>query len=266
MTVTLPPPPPVIYNLNITVSPQDGGKVTPSSGTYSSGAQIALQATPAGPGWVFERWSGDASGTVTSVSLTMNGNKGVTAHFVRVKHTLSVTVSPAGSGTVGPAGGTYNYGEPVTLTAAPAAGFEFDRWGGDASGTSPSTNIMMQSDKNVTAFFKTLHQTIKRDMPPGSMALNTFAYMNTLKTGQRLQGFIELAGDFQAGDSVASWNFAVTGPQGIVIENWYGSVQTSRRYDFDKTLQFDGIYTIKVTHNSRWAKTVTIQVVPGGWQ
>ncbi len=268
LTTTPPPSPsptPASYSLSITVSPQDGGGVSPSSGTYNSGTQVTLKATTASACWAFDHWGGDVSGNITTMPLTINSNKNVTAYFVKVKYALSVTVTPLGSGNVGPTGGTYNCGEAVTLVATPAAGFQFDHWAGDASGNSASTNITMQSDKNITAYFRTLYQTIKRDMPAGSMALNTGSYTNQLKAGQRIQGFVELTGEYQAGDVIASWNFVITGPQGIMIENWEGNALSSQHHDFDKTVQFDGIYTIKVSHNSRWPKTITIQIMPGGW-
>jgi hypothetical protein len=42
----------------------------------------------------------------------------------------------------------------VTLIATPASGYIFDYWGGSASGTNPTTTIIMDSDKSVTAYFE----------------------------------------------------------------------------------------------------------------
>jgi len=74
------------------------------------------------------------------------------------RYTLTVNVSPAASGTVSvsptqPADG-YIADTVVTLTATAAADYEFDSWGGDASGTSPTTTVTMDSDKSVTAYFE----------------------------------------------------------------------------------------------------------------
>ena len=68
-------------------------------------------------------------------------------------YTLSTSVSPSGSGSVSPSSGTYDEGTQVTLTASPASGYTFDHWGGDASGTSSSTTITMNSNKSVIAYF-----------------------------------------------------------------------------------------------------------------
>ena len=70
-------------------------------------------------------------------------------------YTLTTAIDPAGSGTVelNPAGGTYPAGTTVTLTANPAAGYAFDHWSGDLSGSANPATITMDANKNVTAHF-----------------------------------------------------------------------------------------------------------------
>ena len=70
-------------------------------------------------------------------------------------YTLTTTVDPAGSGTVelNPPGGTYPAGTEVTLTANPAAGYDFDHWSGDLTGSNNPATIIMDANKNVTAHF-----------------------------------------------------------------------------------------------------------------
>lgn len=72
----------------------------------------------------------------------------------RTTYKLSVTVSPAGAGSVSPSSSRYESGVQVTITGSPAADYTFDYWGGSASGTTPTTTITMDSDKSVTAHFK----------------------------------------------------------------------------------------------------------------
>lgn len=69
-------------------------------------------------------------------------------------YTLSVSVSPSGTGAVSPAGGEYESGEQVTLTASPASGYTFDYWSGSASGTTSTITITMDSDKSLIANFE----------------------------------------------------------------------------------------------------------------
>ncbi|MBA7715755.1 hypothetical protein ES703_124813 [subsurface metagenome] len=67
---------------------------------------------------------------------------------------LSVSVSPSGAGSGSPSGGQYEEGAQVTLSATAASGYTFDYWGGDASGSSSTITITMNSDKSVIAYFK----------------------------------------------------------------------------------------------------------------
>ncbi len=67
-----------------------------------------------------------------------------------------LTISVDGQGTTNPGPGTYTYdeGTQVTITATPVSGWRFDHWGGDASGSSPTFGIIIDSNKSVTAYFK----------------------------------------------------------------------------------------------------------------
>lgn len=76
----VPPPPPVQYTLGTSVNPDGAGTVTPSSGTYNDGTEVILTATPA-QGYIFESWSGSATGTVNSITISMDGDKFVVANF-----------------------------------------------------------------------------------------------------------------------------------------------------------------------------------------
>jgi len=73
------------------------------------------------------------------------------------RYFLTVTTPNNGSVTTTPnpnsITGTYNDGTIVTLTAIPDAGYQFAGWSGDVSGTNPSTSIVMDANKTVTASF-----------------------------------------------------------------------------------------------------------------
>ena len=70
------------YLLTTSVAPAGSGTIaaspTSTDGYYSSGASVQLTASPSA---TFTNWSGDATGTVNPVSLTMNAAKSVTANF-----------------------------------------------------------------------------------------------------------------------------------------------------------------------------------------
>ena len=69
------------------------------------------------------------------------------------KYTLTTSVFPVDSGNVNPGSGTVDEGQQISITAAPAAGFLFDKWTGAASGSDKTVSIIMDSDKSVTANF-----------------------------------------------------------------------------------------------------------------
>jgi len=72
-----------------------------------------------------------------------------------VSYTLTVTISPSGSGTVtrNPDLAGYSAGTVVTLTANPGAGYAFSSWSGAVTGTANPTTVTMNSNKSVTATF-----------------------------------------------------------------------------------------------------------------
>lgn len=75
-------PPPI---LRITVSPAGGGTTTPTAGEdhlYVAGAKVTVTATAA-TGYRFVKWSGDATGTYPTLSLTMAGPRAITAEFAQ---------------------------------------------------------------------------------------------------------------------------------------------------------------------------------------
>ena len=143
------------YTLSISVNPPQAGSVSPSGGEYESGVQVTLTASPAS-GYAFDNWSGSGSGAASIITITMNSDKSLTANFKATTqtYTLTTNISTSGAGSVSPSGGEYESGVEVTLTATPASGYTFEYWDGAASGSSNVVTITMDSDKIVTAHFK----------------------------------------------------------------------------------------------------------------
>jgi uncharacterized repeat protein (TIGR02543 family) len=110
------------YTLGTSVSPAGAGSVSANpaatGGFYAPGTAVSLTASPAS-GYVFSNWSGDASGTVNPVSITMSGNKSVTANFTQQQQTCNSTVTAQASGTGGSIGGT----NPVSTTCGSTVSF-----------------------------------------------------------------------------------------------------------------------------------------------
>ena len=97
-----------LWELNIAASP--GGSVT-GSGSYYRQATVSVQAT-ALPGYSFDSWSGNASGSNNPISITMDGHKTISAEFVE-----EFILIPAGTFTMGRTSGElYTDAPPVTVT------------------------------------------------------------------------------------------------------------------------------------------------------
>ncbi len=70
----------IYYSLTVFADPPGGGAVAPVEESLLSGMVVHVQAKAA-PGYEFAGWSGAVSLTTTSFSLTMDGDKELTAHF-----------------------------------------------------------------------------------------------------------------------------------------------------------------------------------------
>ena len=163
-TPTVTSTPFVCYSLTTAVNPANSGTITASpapncaGGTYTQGTAVTLSAAP-NTDYQFTSWSGGATGTSSSVVVTMNSDKSVTANFSQC-FAVTTAVVPTGSGTVttspGPNCGTkYTQGTTVTFTANPAANRTFTNWSGSASGTTNPTTLAINAAADVIANFIT---------------------------------------------------------------------------------------------------------------
>jgi hypothetical protein len=141
----------------VTLQPATGGSITlsPSGGVYASGTVVTVTAVAAS-GYRFGSWGGALSGTTNPTTLLVNGNKTISATFIR-QYTVSVSTTGGGSVSLSPSGGVYDLGTVVTLTAVPVSGGSFLGWGGALSGTSNPTTLLVDGNKSVTANFTAIY-------------------------------------------------------------------------------------------------------------
>ena len=147
------------YTLSVNINPTGSGSVTknPDRSTYTYGEQVQITATQ-NAGYSFSNWGGDASGSVNPVTISMTGNRTVTANFVQnqpTQYTLTVSVNPLSSGSVtkNPDKSTYSDGEQVTLTATPNSGYTFSSWSRVDSSSGTTALVTMVGNRTVTANF-----------------------------------------------------------------------------------------------------------------
>ncbi len=86
--------PPDSYTLSIAINPPEGGSVPgfAEGNPYAPDTEITLTAEPA-PGYTFDRWEGDISGTSSSATIivVVDSNKNINAYFV---DTAKPVISP----------------------------------------------------------------------------------------------------------------------------------------------------------------------------
>jgi uncharacterized repeat protein (TIGR02543 family) len=141
----------------LTTNVVGSGTVTkvPDKATYAYGEEVTLTATP-DLGWSFSGWSGDATGSTDTVTITITGNTTVTATFTEIppaEYTLTVTIVGNGTVTKSPDKAIYMAGEEVTFTATPASGWTFSSWSGGATGSTNPVIITLTGNTIVTATF-----------------------------------------------------------------------------------------------------------------
>ena len=169
---------PVLFTLTVTANPNEGGTVSPTNGQYESGDVATVTATPNAE-YVFEKWTGGVTGTSSSVSVTMNGNKSVVANFIKKQYPLTINIE--GEGTVTETvikqglATDYNSGTVVELTAVPKDGWEFEEWSGDLTGSENPKQVTINKAKTINVKFKkiTFSSTYVSSRLP--FLLNTFS-------------------------------------------------------------------------------------------
>jgi len=108
--------------------------------------------------YIFTSWSGDASGTSRPLVITMDSPKNVIANWtaqymLAIDSTCGTTSDcgyPIGSGWHD-AGFIAVISITTPFTDSISNTWDFTGWSGDASGTTPSTDVLMDAPKNVTA-------------------------------------------------------------------------------------------------------------------
>lgn len=145
------------YALALTSTGSGTVAANPAPGPYASNTLVTVTAV-LNSGWVFDHWSGDASGSANPLSVTMDRPKLVQAVFVQV---FPVTATTLGGGSVGitPSQALYSSNSVVNVSATASNGWTFLRWSGDASGMNNPLNLTVNGPKSLAAIFATTVST-----------------------------------------------------------------------------------------------------------
>ena len=142
-------------NLTITIVGEGAASANPDQPSYNYTEQVTLTAN-ADPGWSFNSWSEDATGADHPLTVSILDDTHITATFTHDAYSLTVEVTPEGSGSVrvDPQQTTYHYGDEVTLTASAEPGWAFTEWSGDEAGSVNPLTVTIQGNTNITAAFR----------------------------------------------------------------------------------------------------------------
>ena len=128
------------YTITALVDPSEWAGGVTGGGTYTYGQTCTLTATPCNP-YIFVNWTknGVQVSTNTTYSFTVTESATYVAHFVVESFDITVLANPEEGGTV-VGGGTYEFGEIVTVTATPNEGYNFVNWTENGLVVSTSTS------------------------------------------------------------------------------------------------------------------------------
>jgi uncharacterized repeat protein (TIGR02543 family) len=207
---------PTAHTLTMNVIGSGSVSKNPDQATYTYGTPVQLTAT-AEPGWTFSGWSGDLTGSTNPDTITMDGDKTVTATFTEDQYTLTVNVIGSGSVSKNPDQATYTYGTPVHLTAVPDLGCAFSGWSGNLTGSTNPNTIIMDGDKTVTATFTTpdlvlppvADSKVAAQSPKNNYGSSTSVDVQAYNAGNRQRGLFQfdLSG-IPVGSTIESATFA----------------------------------------------------------
>jgi uncharacterized repeat protein (TIGR02543 family) len=201
------------YLLSATASPANGGTIS-GGGELPAGGTNTLTAT-ANANYLFDNWTqnGFVVGTSSNYTLTLNGNETLVANFL-THYTVTVIASPAGGGTVSGGGTNLLQGSIEALTATANSGYEFIGWTGDATGTSSTLMVTVNTNLTITANFASNGANISL-----SVITNVPSY-GTVTVSPKLNGGVLNPG--------RNYTLTATAKSGDVFSNWTGSITTNK--------------------------------------
>jgi Divergent InlB B-repeat domain/Chitobiase/beta-hexosaminidase C-terminal domain len=200
----------VLAHHSLAASSSGGGSITlnPPGGDYLSSAIVNATAVP-DAGWTFLYWTGDASGSSSSLDVSMHNDQSIHAIFGT---TLSTTVQGNGQILLYPPGGLYSYGQVVRLTGVPQPGSYFGFWGNATTGNAnPLYFTVTNANPTISSIFGTNagNQSTLTVLISGRGIVNASPQANVYTTGQS----VTLTAVPDAGQTFVNWSGNASGSQ-----------------------------------------------------
>ena len=208
-------------------------RVTGNKDNQSTGKKIATDSVKV--------YTGDYSMVSNPLEISVVPTPNVLSPVPGAEMPKILTVNSGSGGHVLPAGAVYNHGSEASLTAIPDAGWAFNGWTGDLSGTSVNETLTMDANKTVTAQF----------IPIGSPV--------TLTVTEPTGGSIDPdGGTYAENDEIV---VTATPDAGWEFDSWTGSLSGSSN---PTTLLLDGDKTIGALFSEVPQVTLTVTSPTGG--
>jgi hypothetical protein len=271
---------PLAYILRTTSDPIQGGSILPSIApegrSYPPDAKVVLSAVPA-DGYTFSYWTGYTEGDyadwVSPITVRMNSDKVVVAHFRKVldepiMFKLTVNVDPPEGGSIYvkdvgemPTGFGFEYaqGTEVTLIAIPKEGYRFLEWAGWPPGN--SITVTMHSNRGEWAYFEKIPDEPQDEpLPP----LQETLYASFEGGGQctatptqcSCNLVISIEGKDLTGGSYPVTNVTLT-VNGDVWDDSGSISETHYTKTVERTVDCDKTFNIEVTATNSIGQTVS---------
>ena len=232
------------YTVSGSVSPSGSGSISLSKTTANIGDTITITATP-GTGWRLVSLATNPSRTITNNKFTMPaGNVAVTATFEKISYSITKAASPSAGGTVTTNKNSANYGDTVTVSQTPAAGYYFNGWTKTPSNlainngqfTMPAQNVSLtanylkRSTASLASTSLTSGGTVKLTISPDK---STYSHKYKLSFGTNMEtGWVNVAAgttqvNISIPDSWANYIPSATQKTGgtLVLETYNGSTK-----------------------------------------
>ena len=143
------------YTITTTANPTNGGTVA-GGGTFNYGQSCTLTATPA-TGYNFVRWTKNGLQDSTNANYTFNVTESaaLVAQFQLQSCAVFTSAYPVEGGTT-TGGGSYLYGDNVTVTSTANEGYNFISWVEDDNVVSTEANysFTVTGSRSLTAIFE----------------------------------------------------------------------------------------------------------------
>ena len=155
------------YTITATANPADGGTVA-GGGTFNYGQSCTLTATPA-TGYNFVRWTKNGQQVSTNANYTFNVTESAAfvAQFQLQSCAVFTSAYPVEGGTT-TGGGSYLYGDNVTVTATANEGYNFINWveGEEVVSTEANYSFTVTGSRSLTAIFELQTFDVKVTIDP----------------------------------------------------------------------------------------------------